>query len=189
MSESLPQENNFPPQLPIVPSTPVSSPPVPEVAQDTRAGEIAPSHHVSIKKSAAPRANGNGHKRDPFAITPRVAYKKRPFGERRQERFLTALRELRGNLALACKRARVPYTTMTSYRQANPGFDRTVRDIRAEFGGELVHVSAERALTPEGFQDRHRLLQALLPEEFGDRPQVAIQINTAPTYADGTPIL
>lgn len=111
------------------------------------------------------------------------------FNRAKKRRFLEAYEEALGNMTHACEVAGVEFSTLYKHFLGDPGFKREVDSVKAKLAQGLVGVSYNRATQPQGTQDRWKLIPAWAPQEYGEKPQVAIQVNAGEVkLADGSSI-
>ena len=127
----------------------------------------------------------------PASFTPLADLREDGFNQVRKDAFLIALGKSKGSIPRAAELIGISFATIYNHLQKDPFFKLNVELKKRELTGKLVKSAYTVAVRPEasGHADRKMLLKAWLPEEFGDRPSVAVMIDMASlTQAGGMPI-
>ena len=107
----------------------------------------------------------------------RVGYGRR-FTPERKRTFLKALSQVGGNLTKAAELVHVSWPCLWDHLQRDADFNLAVSVERKRLVYQVLEpVAMQNAIRPEGFGDRKLLMSKLAPEQYGDRPSLAIQIN------------
>ena len=115
----------------------------------------------------------------PASFTPLADVREDGFNQARKATFLEVLKRTKGNLAQAAEVVGIHFSTVYNHVQADPVFRANVEIVKRHLAGKLVKSAYTVGARPEasGHADRKMLLRAWLPEEFGDKPAVAITFD------------
>ena len=115
----------------------------------------------------------------PTSFTPISELREDGFHLTKKAAFLEALRRSKGSIPTASELVGISNAAVYQHLQKDPEFRLGVELVKRELTGKLIHSAYRVGARPEasGHADRKMLLRAWLPEEFGDKPQVAITFD------------
>ena len=124
----------------------------------------------------------------PVTTLERANTQRNGFSQRKKLLFLRTLEDLAGDMAGASEAIGVSLDTIENHVHADTEFGAKVRVMRRGLAYKLLPVRYRVASqdSASGHPDAKMLLRAYLPEQFGDRPTLMLQVNgDVVTFSDG----